>query len=204
MGTTVLVRSYTGKFEKLADYTSDMQSQDAHEDGHLYSGSWGSLCGGVDIRSEIFVNFEVAEDFISEEHSKGESPMAVRVLCLAKGKKGFSEYNKLFQKLDKLRGLAGFGEGSIIKKSVQRALNAKSSTKSCKACGTRHPIHNKFLIRPICSCGEPYLLNAAERERLDSIKQEISGLEAELMTFAQSQPKDAPCFSWAVGGNCPS
>jgi hypothetical protein len=81
MGAELCVRSYDRDYSKkeVQELVVRETKQMAYEDGNSYSGTWASSYGGVTFPTkEVFDCSNDAEEYIAENHEKGNCVMALK------------------------------------------------------------------------------------------------------------------------------
>lgn len=219
MGASLSIDGFYCKRSELEDHVSQAVSVDGYENGHSYGGGWASK-GSTDLNfhSKLFVSKHEAADFIADINDKYNGLDVVRVVVHS-DKRGYGTINKKLERIEKLQNLVDI---EIPNAAAVRAINGKSKTRTCKACGNRHVLAeirpyslgwdsaSKTMItkyRATCEnhkCKHPFLFTKADVAKVDRLTAEIAALKAEVEAMAKKLPEDAPCFLWVVGGWCPS
>jgi len=213
---------------ELAKKIEAAMADDAYEDGHLYSGSWGVKHGfhiernRGSLRNEVktFDSVQAADDYISEGNDKFGPLTVVRAriveIKLPNGKVASTANDWSSDQIPMSKSVAAAHEKA---KAVYTALNqfgpdiikrvraAKSKTRGCSKCGSSiATTHIQSLNCPVCR--HEYLVTDTDRAKQKALTEKYEKLntaakdarDAELKKLAEKHGK----FVWVVGGWCSS
>jgi len=73
-----LNREYTQ--DRVQHTYQEIRERDQYEYGHSYSGSWGSMPGGIQFTGLVFKDGDEAIEYMEKTHSKYDKAMAVQLV----------------------------------------------------------------------------------------------------------------------------
>jgi hypothetical protein len=202
-------------------------AEDAYEDGHLYSGSWGVKSGHYfdrergSLRNAVktFDSVEDADEYISKDNDKFGALTVVRAriveMTLPDGKV-VSSANSWGNQIPMGKAVAAAHEKAKVAYTalnqfgpdiIKRVRSAKSKTRGCCKCGSSiATTHIQSLNCPVCR--HEYLVTDTDRAKQKALNEKYEKLnkaakdarDAELKKLAEKHGK----FVWVVGGWCSS
>lgn len=229
MGATYTSRVFPDMPEaELAKQIEAAISEDAYEDGHLYSGSWG-VKGGYYIERDrgslrnavkTFDSVEAADNYISKENDKFGGLTVVRAriveMTLPNGKIASTANNWSSDQIPMAKAVAAAHEKAKVAYTalnqfgpdiIKRVRSAKSKTRGCSKCGSS--IATTYIQSLNCPvCRHEYLVTDTDRAKQKALNEKYEKLnkaakdarDAELKKLAEKHGK----FVWVVGGWCSS
>jgi hypothetical protein len=178
------------KWEEAVEYSKIM-------DGCSYSGSIGMFDASIDwVRREPFNTANEAYEYISEQHSKWDGPMAVSFKI--QGGKAVPAYVK--NAIEKYEQATAKKEELVI--SIRKAIfNAKSKFIGCKVCGSK--INRSFIKDTSCPiCNKATLISATDEKRIARANTKIEKTRFALQQARQKANKQNANgkIGYVVGG----
>ena len=203
MGSALIIRVMKDMPEaELRLAVAERRSQDAYEDGHSYSGSWGST-HGLRVSSRTFPSVEEAEQYVEQSTAKHEPLLAVKARRAPKANKPSARITALEEKSREAQN-AVFSFPQTV---INRVRAGKSKTRGCSKCGSSIAVtHIRSTHCPVCTA--PFLYGTTDESRLKGLTQKKDALEAQLKE-ARSQEieklerRGVCTLVWVVGGWCP-
>jgi hypothetical protein len=213
---------------ELAKKIEAAMADDAYEDGHLYSGSWGVKSGFYFVRDrgslhnavKTFDSVQAADDYISEENDKFGGLTVVRAriveMKLPDGKIASTANDWSSVQVPMGKAVAAAHEKAKAANTalnqfgpdiIKRVRSAKSKTRGCGKCGSSiATTHIQSLNCPVCR--HEYLVTDTDRAKQKALTEKYEKLDkaakeardAELKKLAEKHGK----FVWVVGGWCSS
>jgi hypothetical protein len=204
MGSALVIRVMKDMPEaELRRAVEQRRDEDAYEDGHRYSGTWGST-HGLHICDRTFPSIEEAEDYVEETSDKHEPLLAVKARRVPKATKPSASLVALETKARAAENAIFSFPQTIIK----RVRAGKSKTRGCSTCGSSIAVtHIRSPSCPVCS--ENFLYSTTDETRLKTLTQKKDALQAQLKEarvreIATLERRGVSTVVWVVGGWCPS
>jgi uncharacterized CHY-type Zn-finger protein len=212
MGSVLLVRTFAHCDKtKLLEQVDNQIDSDAHQDGHLYSGSWGVKYGKPIFARENnpFESVREAEEFIENENDKHgplHAVLAYEVPPLPADLKS-EKLSACRTRRDELRHRS-FHFTDMVR---AEAAKLKSEFKSCQHCSSKINLkrylsaHRGSLNCPVCT--GPFLWKPAHdiaKKRLEAdIEKAVKAVEDQ-EARERKKLKLERRLVWVVGGFCAS
>ena len=204
MGAALVIRVMKDMPEAaLRRAVEERRDQDAYEDGHCYSGTWGST-HGLRVTNRTFSSIEEAETYVGETAIKYEPLLAVKARRLPKSAKPPARVVALAEKCRKAEAAVFAFPEAVIK----RVRAGKSKTRGCSTCGSSIAVtHIRATFCPVCS--KPFLYSTTDVNRLKGLTQKKDALQAQLkeartLEIANLERRGVSTVVWVVGGWCSS
>jgi DNA-directed RNA polymerase subunit RPC12/RpoP len=213
MGASLLIRTFAHCDRKsLEDAIATQADNDAYEDGHLYSGSWGVKRGSpyFPTLAQPFDSVEAAEEYISDNNDKWdsvhavlayESPQLPRDHVSEALKTLRAKQDELFRKFHSFNDL-------VVRAD---AAKLKSEFKGCEHCSSRINIKRYLASNygridcPVCRgtfLWKP--AHEAAKKRLEGDVQKAKDAVEAQITKETKKLKLEKKLVWVVGGWCSS
>ena len=213
MGASLLIRTFEYTDKKTLEAKIEQQAnEDAYEDGHLYSGSWGVKRGPPTYArlAEPFASVSEAEEFIQDENDKWSPVHAVP--AFQEPELPYNHQSEPIQALQaKLNDL--LRKSQLFNMLVVRAdaANLKSEFKGCEHCSSRINL-KRYLASSGHSincpvCGGTFLwkpAHAVAKKRLDADVQKAKDALEDQKKKELKKLKLERKLVWVVGGWCSS
>jgi len=196
MGAQFNSLTFTGTKEQIIVKWNNAVLEAGHNNGHGgYTGSIVEMGEGIDFRTHtIFDTINAAENYISENHSKWDGPIAVQFKTGKETEASKKKQNALFDKKVELSNKAE----QILKLGYLNLKNGKSLTLSCKKCKSK--LNKEYIRDHVCPLCNESLLSLTIHKRYDKVIEKFEAAKKECENYIPKVTDEQ--IVWLVGGWC--